>query len=443
MSDRSHSRDWTALLPAESARWVKQGIIDDSQRQAVLSLSPEPGAGARDRTVLIFTILGSLLVGIGVILFFAANWPSIPAAVKVGVILAAVLGAYGAGFYLQYGRSDYPRLGHALIFLGSLLYGAAIFLLAQIFHLNAHYPQGFLFWSAGLLPLILVTRSKPVLYLSLITLVIWTFNEQAAYGSYNFLFPVLLLGALLPLTRLLRAALGEAGALVALFLWFFTALMNHDRMGDTTAGLMLAARVALLYGGVLMTVGFARLGHLRAYLATGAVIALAGAYAMTFRLTGLQPDIAHRSLFAGPPLLTATASLLLLAAAGTGWFCFRRQPGNRLLLLPVLLMPVIAALGAGLLAHVPLMVVSNLLLFAGTVGLLALGIQLRSELLVNLGLAIFLIHVLTRYFDLFFSAMNRSGFFILGGILLLVGGWFLERNRRRWTRDWGGDGDAN
>ena len=140
------------MLTEEAGRWVRQGLISEEQRSAILGLYPQPEAGNRDRTILIFTILGSLLVGAGVILFFAANWPALPAALKVGAIMAAVVGAYGAGYHLQYQRGDYPRLGHSLIFMGALFYGAAIWLIAQIFHLESHYPNGFLMWAAGVLP---------------------------------------------------------------------------------------------------------------------------------------------------------------------------------------------------------------------------------------------------------------------------------------------------
>ncbi len=438
MTERSYPRDWTALLPAETARWVEQELISGPQRESILKLYPEPGAGARDRTILVFTILGSLLVGVGVILFFAANWPRIPAAVKIAVILASVVGTYGAGFYFEYTRNDYPRLGHSLVFLGSLLYGAAIWLLTQVFHLDAHYSQGFLLWGAGLLPLVLITLSSPVLYVAMVALIIWMWIEQIGFGGYNYLFPVLLLGAVVPLTRKARTALGEAVALLALFLWFLVTFMDHAQ----ASVLILTARVAILYGAVLMTTGLARLGDERAYLSSGGALTLAGAYALTFRLMTERPELpkASASLFAGPPFLTAGVVILLLAALGAAWYYRQREEGKRLLLVPALLVPVVVSLGAGLLPAVPKMMAFNLLLFAGAVGLAALGIQRRSELLVNIGLAAFLIHVLTRYFDLFFPAMNRSLFFILGGVLLLGGGWLLERNRRRWMRDWGGAG---
>jgi len=420
---------------------VEQGAISDSEREAILRLYPDPGAGARDRTILLFSILGSLLVGVGVILFFAANWPNITAAAKVAILLSGVLGAYGAGFYLQYVRQDYPRVGHSLIFLGSLLYGAAIWLLAQTFHLDVDYPQGFLLWGAGLLPLVLVTLSQPVLYLATLVLIIWTLTEQTAFGGYNYLSPVLLLGGVLPLTRRARAAHGEAVALLALFLWFLMRFMDRG-VPASAGGLALAARVAILYGSVLMTIALARPGQERAYQGSGALLALAGTFALTFRLTPGY-SASHQvvtSLLGGPPFLTAAVLLLLLGALGAGWLCWRRTEGSHLLLLPMLLVPVAASLGVEVLGPVPQMVLFNVLLFAGTVGLVALGVQQRNELLVNMGLAAFVIHVLTRYFDLFFSAMNRSLFFILGGVLLLGGGWLLERNRRRWIRDWGGAG---
>ena len=43
--------------------------------------------------------------------------------------------------------------------------------------------------------------------------------------------------------------------------------------------------------------------------------------------------------------------------------------------------------------------------------------------------------VLARYFDTFWSLMDRSLFFMAGGVLLLAGGGWLERRRRALLRD--------
>lgn len=437
MAERSYPREWLGELPGESARWVQHGIISDAQRAAILGLYPARAGEARDRTVLIISILGSLLVGAGVILFFAANWPRIPAAVKVASILAATVGAYASGYYLQFVRGDYPRLGHSLILLGSLLYGAGIWLVAQIFHLESRFSNGFLFWGAGLLPLIWATSSRPVLYLTTVLLVIWTATEQGAYASYNLLYPVLALGVLIPLSRRLQSALAEAGTLLGLFLWVAINVARGEPNNISVGNeLVVVARTMLLYGAAVVTLGLAQLGDARAYLSVGSLLALAGSYILSF---DVYYQVALPSVVGGSPFLIAATWLLLAVVAAGAWFYWRRGEAGRLALLPALALQVVGAVLAHALPEVTRMVAFNLLLFGGTVGLVVLGVQRRSELLINLGLVAFVVHILTRYFDLFFDAMDKSLFFILGGILLLGGGWLLERNRRRWIGDWGGD----
>ncbi|HYG57921.1 MAG TPA: DUF2157 domain-containing protein, partial [Symbiobacteriaceae bacterium] len=213
MAEPNYPRDWKPRLEAETARWVQQGVIDDAQRASILALYPGTGVSGRDRTILIFTILGSLLLGAGVILFLAANWPKIPAMVKVGTVMASVVAAYSAGYYLQFRRGDYPWVGQSLILLGGLLYGAGIWLVAQIFHLQSHWPTGFLLWGAGLLPVVFATGSIPVLYLGTAVMLIWNVGEQTSTLSYNLLFPLLAAGAVAPLSRRTGSALAEAGVL--------------------------------------------------------------------------------------------------------------------------------------------------------------------------------------------------------------------------------------
>lgn len=435
MAERSYSREWTGMLADETARWVHEGIIHEGQRDAILALYPSQGEVGRDRTVLIFSILGSLLVGAGVVLFFAANWQAIPAAAKLAAILVAVVGAYGAGYYLQYVRGDYPRVGHSLIFLGTLLYGAGIWLVAQMFHLDTHYPTGFLLWGLGVLPVVWAATSRPVLYLGTALLLVWTMIEQAEFASYNALFPVLALGALLPLSRKLKDAIPEAVVLGGLFLWFAvnaTTRGAHPAAVDETQQW---GRLALFYGAAVMAGGLARVGDLRAYVGVGAFLASLGSYVLTFKSRYLS---ALPAITAETPFTLTGVAVILAALAAAGWLYWRKAEPWRAFLLPAVLVPVLGGFAADYLDVVPRMIAFNLLLFAGTIGLIALGVQRRSSLLVNLGLAIFVIHILTRYFDLFFSAMNKSLFFVVGGVLLLGGGWLLERNRRRWMRDWGG-----
>ena len=79
-------------------------------------------------------LTGAIAAGVGVILFFAANWDAITRPARVVLLLAALLGSYAAGQLVLERR---PLVGHALIVLGTIVFGAGIVLVAQMFHVQA------------------------------------------------------------------------------------------------------------------------------------------------------------------------------------------------------------------------------------------------------------------------------------------------------------------
>jgi uncharacterized membrane protein len=64
-----------------------------------------------------------------------------------------------------------------------------------------------------------------------------------------------------------------------------------------------------------------------------------------------------------------------------------------------------------------------------------LGIRHGDRVMLNRAFTAFSIWVLARYFDTFWSLLDRALFFMAGGILLLAGGGWLERRRRALLRD--------
>ena len=63
------------------------------------------------------------------------------------------------------------------------------------------------------------------------------------------------------------------------------------------------------------------------------------------------------------------------------------------------------------------------------------GMHSDDRFLVNLAFVFFGVVLITRYFDTFWSLLNRSFFFMVGGLVLIAGGYFLERKRRQITAD--------
>lgn len=72
----------------------------------------------------------------------------------------------------------------------------------------------------------------------------------------------------------------------------------------------------------------------------------------------------------------------------------------------------------------------NILIFLELVGIIFLGYLKRENWLINLGVFFIFILIFVKYFDWFFTFLDKSIFFIGAGILLFVVGWFMEKGRR-------------
>jgi hypothetical protein len=72
----------------------------------------------------------------------------------------------------------------------------------------------------------------------------------------------------------------------------------------------------------------------------------------------------------------------------------------------------------------------NLAIFFELLGLILSGYVRRETWLVNLGALFLFLLIIVKYFDWFFTFMDKSLFFIGAGILLFLVGWFMERGRR-------------
>jgi uncharacterized membrane protein len=74
--------------------------------------------------------------------------------------------AYLAGWLIRE-QTPYKRTGNAVLFLGNILYGAGIFLVGQIFHVPANWPDGLILWMLGTVVVGLVIEERLAIYLSI------------------------------------------------------------------------------------------------------------------------------------------------------------------------------------------------------------------------------------------------------------------------------------
>src|SRR3989338_8466781 len=157
-------------IPQELQGLINQGTITHDQAVAVMnafsvSRKEKHAFMIGERFLKLLSVLGAILIGIGVILFFAANWRDIPPMGKTILLVGSTLAAYGIGYFLRYHKQTYATIGEAVFLIGAFLYGTSIFLILQTYHVRLEYPNEILFWLLGILPLgyLLMLRSVAAL----------------------------------------------------------------------------------------------------------------------------------------------------------------------------------------------------------------------------------------------------------------------------------------
>jgi uncharacterized membrane protein len=86
------------------------------------------------------------MVGAGVLLFVSAHWDELSPARRFTLVLTLVAIFHLAGALLS---NRFPVLSTALHAVGTITLGAGIFLAAQIFNLEEHWPGGVMLWALG------------------------------------------------------------------------------------------------------------------------------------------------------------------------------------------------------------------------------------------------------------------------------------------------------
>ena len=175
-------RSW---LAGELDAWRDRGIVSADQVEGVLGLYAsveEFHERRQSKAFLTLLSLASLLIGLAVLLLIGYNWEDMPAAAKVTAVFGAVVAAHGLGLTLRF-KLGQRGASEAAFFFGCLLYGMGIWLLAQIFQVSGHYPDGFWWWALGVLPFALACESLVMHVLLVALLATWVGTEILGFAS--------------------------------------------------------------------------------------------------------------------------------------------------------------------------------------------------------------------------------------------------------------------
>ena len=98
-------------------KWVKEGTITQEQANKMLADLAEDSPRNFSHMI---SVMGSILIFVGMAWLVARNWHSMPDIVKVIILVGSTLGAFYAGVSLR--EKNQEGVGRGLLVLGSLLY---------------------------------------------------------------------------------------------------------------------------------------------------------------------------------------------------------------------------------------------------------------------------------------------------------------------------------
>ncbi|MBP1931424.1 DUF2157 domain-containing protein [Ammoniphilus resinae] len=390
------SQKW---LRREGLEWVDKEIITHEQYEKILQLYPE-----QHRMISFLPIFASILVGLSLLTFVASNWDGMSQITRFVILLITMLGFYSAGFTLY--RKGHPWVGQGLLGLGVVTFGASMILIGQMFHLIAYDARVFAIWALAGLGMLYLYRRNFFYFITAVILFTGQVYAMVSFGEASWLILVLTLFGL---------GIYAWSTLHSLVGWLLSFLL-----GIQIVFLIFSNDIAWSWLSII-PIGFYAVGLLlEKRSVAGGFLFWSHTFGVIFAsvMVFAQSDVRDHTDFLANPIayMILFLGLLILAVYKSGW-----EKGK---LVPVVLFLPMFYLPFGDLLYL-------LILFVFSLLLIYYGDQEEHRWKSKMGVILFMYSCFLGYIQLAWDFLDKSLFFLLGGIMLFVIHWLLRR-RDRW-----------
>lgn len=451
-------KDFLLRLRQELPRWIEKGFVQAQYEKAIIeTVKDSHQMNDENRTSLkpsffVFSFLGLSLLAVGIILFFASHWQMIPKISKLALLFCSLWFSYAIAAYLlikKQGNSALQWLAQLLLVLAVIIFGTNIALISQIYHIDAHFPNGILIWSLGAWLVAVLLKQQACMVISLGLAFIWSVTESEFFiRSIHWLFIPIYILNIIPILKE-KWELSLHIALIILILW----LSNNILWLDYSLDLGYKLNYYSYYFGIcslgsiglfcLCLIGLERNQKQKEDNPTNFPLKTVQHYTLFFFLLNLFYLSFPNVLVLGGRLesiyLVITASLFSIVILSFGYFYKTIDFITERHLLTGFLLTI--TLGILLIINYFnynyswLALGFNLIFVSFILWFITIGFELKDKIYINIAFLFFALFIIARYFDVFWDLLNRSFFFMGGGLLLLLGSFILERKRRSITRN--------
>ncbi len=373
--------------------WLSEGLLDEIKVDALRASLNQAQEGKSSLAITIIASFGSVLIGLGILLFVASNWSAMGAVERVLIVFAAYLLSVLLASITD--RRGLPRVANSLWLLTTLSVGAYMFLLGQLFNHSLTYWQAPFLWMVAALVMGYARNSKAhgMLAVPLGLLALGWYGGGSGWFMDDQIEFLVSPGGLRPIFPFIGISLIAAS------------LLAERAYNDSWRFVLSACRY---WGGILIAVPLVFYsiddGTLR-YLA---------------KITWSMKQI----------LIVGTGFALIAAVFASG----QRKASYLMLGFSTVMLILLGGNGKNLLAEMvynkALYTGLIIVLFATAIAAAVFGARFNSRMMINFGVSSAAVLIFIQYFSWSFQLLERSLAFIVGGALLIGTAIFLERQRR-------------
>ncbi len=441
------NRSGIRWLRAELPKLVSTGVVtadaaEALERHYAAELPEEP----RRLGFILSAILGSLLVGAGIILLIAHNWDFLSRQIRCAIAFTPLVLSQALAIFVLARRSESTPWRESAAILNVAAIGTAMALVSQTYQIQGDFARFIFVWMLLAIPVVYLLRTSAGLSAYFVGTMVWVLSSKTGdlFGvrpNDLWVWPLIFLGlpAFIELLRRNRNGFGTLLAAASLALAAAFALGATDSLGAQSFWrCVFAAFWSLVY---LAGAGYFKDWHptrAHPFVAIGWIGILSLTIFLSFKdswrsnqwQTAVDAVARHYpdALAVGIQIGWVLAAVLL--GAYTSWKEFR----NRVNLAPAFLAPVVlVAWGIAKQTRNSLLPSLLLNLFGLALGLFTLirGVSAGRIYEANLGMVVIAALALARFFDSDFEFVIRGIAFIAIGLGFLVTNLVVFKRRGR------------
>jgi uncharacterized membrane protein len=413
---------------------IRAQIITEETAQRIKDYYDDQPGQSSNRLFIVFGILGSLLVGLGIVLIIAHNWDNLSKAIKLSMgFLPLLIGQVVAGVVLTKKREEVAWREGAATFI-FLAIAVSISIVSQVYNIEGDL-KGFLFiWMCLALPVVYVLRSSvaSLLFISGIT---WYACEV---GYFNYPYdnaPAywVLLALILPFYYLEFIQKNLKNNFFYFHSWALALSITIclGLLADDRGELMMIAYMSLFSGYVLMSqLEPFETGRVlsNAYLVIGSAGTIILLLALSFDWYWDELDDIKSTTSITPVVVSIGVTLLSIMLL---LFALRSKKWNELNSKSYAFLVFLALFLFG--SHFPAFsqVLVNVVILVLAVRTIRDGAEQNHLGILNYGLLIITALICCRFFDTDFSFVIRGLLFIAIGAGFFVTNYYLIQRRRK------------